>query len=267
VDSLEWKQTQKITEQWPASNGIVQVNMQQDVSGGAVENFVVTNLYPNPVNKGSIFIYQKTGGAALFIKTQQMSNSIDIFSSFPSLAVSVYDTTLAISGFPGMTTNSSSATNIYTSYQDKATGFFVYKFDYEMSAVLSTPTLGKNGFLATFTHNGIDLYKKNTATGKFALVDSFSSPRKVAEYRGTSSLQMDPSASFLVRGLGQYDYSTDTGCAVYSISKDTKVSEAFDSFGSKELTYRCLAGGDVFGMSIWISTTAFISLNLYSNAQ
>lgn len=260
--TMQWTQTQTIHDMWPATTGIVLINMQ-----ASPQNFLlVTNLYPNPSNLGNVLIYQKMKDNGQWMQSQKLSGVIDIYSSFPFLSASIDETTLVVSGFPGVSSNSSCATSVYIATnnpnpnQSKDNNVITWKFDYEMKNVLNTPKLAQNGLLASSTHNGIDLYNK--INGKFMLVDSLQTPVKDKEYRGTTSLTFDSEGSFLVRGLGPYNYDSNSGCVVYSISKDLKINELKDTWGEQKLTMRCVAGKKVYGTNIWLSND-YYSLDLY----
>jgi len=259
-----WKQLQVLNEDWPSTGGIVQVNLGAHESGF----LVVSRLYPYPENSGLVQIFEMSKAKGVFVETTSIAGVTDTFSTFPFLAVSIFPPMMVVSGFAGLSSNVSCATNVfYATTKDQASGESVWQYSYEMDTVLTTPVLGVNGLLATATQSGIDLYKQSApGNGKFELKSSLVLPSKTVEYRGTKSLSMDPSGSFLVRGVGPYDYSSNTGCVVYDISSSStslKVTESFDTY-SQKLTMGCFAGAAAVGMTVAGDQT--FTLDIYKRA-
>lgn len=255
--SLQWKQTQTISEAWTKTNGIVANSIH------VTETYLaLTNVLPNPVNLGTVSLYQLGSTTGQWIQIQQISNQVD--ASFP-LVVSIYASRLAVTGFPGLTNNATSATTIYKAVSpvESTTQLSMFKFESEMLTICAIPVLGAGNLLATSTKNGVDLYQLSQAN-KFVLIDSLTADATLVENRGTVSLQISPDGAFLVRRLGQYNYESSTGCVVYSIV-DGKVKTTFDSYGAAPLTMKCMVGSNVFGMLIWDTANSNnVYIDIYS---
>ena len=254
-----WKELQVLNEEWPSTNGIIQINLGAHESGF----LVVSRLYPNPENSGLVQIFELSKAKGVFVQTSSIVGVTDTFSSFPFLAVSIFPPMMVVSGFAGLSTNVSCATNVFhATTKDQGSGESEWQFFYEMEQVLTTPVLGINGLLATATKSGIDLYKQSAPGDKFELKSSLASPTKTAEFRGTRSLSMNPSGSFLVRSVGPYDYSSNTGCVVYDISSSSlEVTESWDTY-SEKLTMGCFAASGRVGITAYQADQTF-ALDIY----
>ena len=251
AQSTQWKQTQQFSQVLPSTSGILQTSVSVTDS-----TLVVTSQTPNPLNSGSVSIYSLSPTGLFSLSQPPLTGSIDIYSNqLTFLEVSLFGDRLAVSGFPGVASNTSSATNVYVRGADGK-----FAFESETPKPCANPVLGKGGLLAASTSMGIDLYLLG-ADGKYSLADSLVSPGSSAELRGTKSLAMSPDGSRLVRGVGPYDYSSSTGCVVYKIASG-KVSLETDSYGAAPLTVRCAAGATTYAVSTVDQTTSLVSANM-----
>jgi len=241
--ATQWKQTQQLTLTFPATSGIISTGL------ASTDNLiVVTQQMPNPVNTGSVYTFvlnEATGQFSLSPAT--ISGATDTYGSASFLRASVYGSKLAVTGLPGLASNATSATNVFT-FDASSNGFV---FESEMPQALLTPALGKGGLLASSTKTGVDLYTFDDKQRKFVLSDSFVSPLSTEENRGTNSLVFSADGSYLVRALGPYNYASSTGCVVMKLQGSKVVGVTADTYGASPLTVTCVAGGQVWGRCLW----------------
>lgn len=241
---MQWKQGQELTLQFPATSGIISTSL------ASTDNlFVATQQMPNPINTGSVYTFFFNEATGQFTEsTTIISGAIEIYSGAASfLKASVYGTKLAVTGLPGLASNATCATNVFTF--DSASNGFV--FESELPHTLLTPALGKGGLLASSTKTGVDLYTFDDKQRKFVLSDSFVSPPSAEENRGTKSLAFSADGSYLVRTLGPYNYASSTGCVVMKLQGNKVAAITTDTYGASPLTMTCVAGGQVWGRCVW----------------